>query len=90
MSSRIHKVVVKHFSGAKTKDMKSHVILTIEQKPDNIILHTGTDDLKTIDKPEEMTMGILNLAMTCKRDTNSVFISGIVPRSGKHNKKASK
>ena len=35
-------------------------------------------------------MGILNLAMTCKMDTNSVFISGIVPRSDKLNEKASK
>ena len=90
MSRSTHKVVVKHFSGAKTKDMKSYVIPTVEQKPDNIILHTGTNDLKTIDKPEEITMKILNLAMTCKTDRNSVFISGIVPRFDKLNEKASK
>ena len=70
--------------------MKSYVISVVEQKLDNIILHTGTNDLKTIDTPEEITMGILNLAMTCKTDTNSVFISGIVPRSDKLNEKASK
>ena len=64
MSSHTRKVVVKHFSGAKTKDMKSYVIPTVRQKPDNIILHTGTNDLKTIDTPDEITMGILNLAMT--------------------------
>ena len=64
MSSHTRKVVVKHFSGAKTKDMKSYVIPTVRQKPDNIILHTGTNDLKTIATPEEITMGILNLAMT--------------------------
>ena len=57
----------------KTKDTKSYVIPTVEQKPDNIILHTGTNDLKTIVTPEEITMGILNLAMTCKTDTNSFF-----------------
>ena len=90
LSRSTRKVVVKHFSGAKTKDMKSYVIPTVEQKPDNIILHTGTNDLKNIDTPEEITMGILNLAMTCKTDTNSVFISGIVPRSDKLNEKASK
>ena len=78
MSSRTHKVVVKYFSGAKSKDMKSCVIPTVEQKPDDIILHTGTNDLKTIDTSEEITMGIINLAMTCKTDTSSVFISGIV------------
>ena len=63
MSSHTRKVVVKHFSGAKTKDMKSYVIPTVEQKPDNIILHTGTNDVKTIDTPEEITMRIPNLVM---------------------------
>ena len=52
MSNRTRKVVVKRFSGAKTKDMKSYVIPAVDQKPDNIILHTGTNDLKTIDTPE--------------------------------------
>ena len=60
MSSHTRKVVVKHFSGAKTKDIKSYIIPTVEQKPDNIILHTRTNDLKTIDALEEITMGILN------------------------------
>ena len=36
------------------------------------------------------TMGILNIAMTCKTEINSVFISGIVPRTDKLNEKASK
>ena len=67
MLSRTRKVVVKHFSGTKTKYMKSYVIPTVEQKPDNIIFHTGTNDLKTIDTPKEITIGILNLTMTCKR-----------------------
>ena len=35
-------------------------------------------------------MGIINLAMTCKTDTNSVFISAILPRSHKLNEKTSK
>ena len=85
MSSSTRKVVVKHFSGAKTKNTKSYVIPTVEQKPDNIILYIGTNDLKTIDTTEERTMGILNLAMTCKTYANSVFISGIVPKSDKLN-----
>ena len=90
MSGRTCKIVEKHFSGVKTKDMKSYVIPTVEQKPDNIILHTGTNTLKTIDTPEEITMGILSLVMTCKTDTSSVFISRIVPRTGKLNEKVSK
>ena len=77
MSSHTRKVVLKYFSGAKTKDIISYVISKIEQKPDNFILHTGTNDLKIIDTPEEITIGILNLAITCKTDTNRVFISAL-------------
>ena len=86
ISSRTHKVVVKHFSGAKT-NMKSSIIPTVKQKTDDIILHTGINDLNNVDTPEEITMGFYNLAVTCKMDTISVFISGIVPRPGKFNEK---
>ena len=34
MSRSTRKVVVEHFSGAKTKDMKSYVITSVKQKPD--------------------------------------------------------
>ena len=70
--------------------MKSYVIPTVEQKLDNIILHTETNDLKTVNTPEEITMGILNLAMTWKTDTSSAFIYGIVSRTDKGNEKSSK
>lgn len=46
--------------------------------------------LKNIETHEEITMGVPNLAMTYKTDTNSVFISGIVLKSGKLNEKVSK
>ena len=74
MSRSTRKVVVKHFSSAKTKDMKSYVIPIVEQKADNIILHTGTNDSKIIGTPEEIAIGILNLAMTCKTDTVFLYL----------------
>ena len=46
---------MKYFSGAKTKSMKSYIISTIDQKPDNV-LHTGTNDLKNMDAAEERAM----------------------------------
>ena len=90
MSSHTRKVVVKYFSGEKPEDMKSYVVPTVKQKPDNIILHKETNDLKTNDTPEEITKEILYLAMTCKTDRNIVFTSGIVPKFHKVNKEASK
>ena len=35
-------------------------------------------------------MGIVNLAITCKTDTKSIFTTSVVPRSDKLNEKASK
>lgn len=70
--------------------MKSYIIPTVEQKPDNIILDTGMNDLQNIDTSEEIAMGNRDLAVTPKADTNNVAISVIVPRSGMLSEKASK
>ena len=70
--------------------MKPYIILTVEQKPDHIILHTRTNNSKDIDTPEKIAMGIFNLELTCKTDTKNVLISGIIPKSDKLNVKASK
>ena len=78
------------FHGAKTKDLKFYAIPTANQKPDNTILQPRTNDLKTMDAPEERTMGVLNLGMTCETDINGVFMFGIFPRTDKLNEKASK
>ena len=42
-----HRVIVKPFPGATTRDMCSHVVPTIEISPDQILLHVGTNDLKS-------------------------------------------
>ena len=42
-----HRVVVKAFLGATVKDMKSYIKPTIETSPDKILLHIGTNDLKS-------------------------------------------
>ena len=73
MSRRTRKLVVKYFRGAKTIETKSYIIPTVDQKPDNIILRTRAKDLNNIDTPEEITIAILDLPMTCKTDTNSVM-----------------
>ena len=46
--------------------------------------------MKTIDTPEQTTMGILKLAIARKTGTNIVIISGVVPRSDKHNERSLK
>ena len=75
LSDEKNKVVVKYFSGAKTKDMESYIIPTVEQNPETIIVHYGTSDLKRDSSPEEITRDIINLATSCKCQTNKVTLS---------------
>ena len=42
-----HQVVVKSFSGATTKAMKDYLKPNLELSPDQVILHVGTNDLKS-------------------------------------------
>ena len=38
------KIKVRYFPGAKIKDMYHYVIPLLEKKPENMILHLGTND----------------------------------------------
>ena len=42
--SRNRKVKVRFFPGAKLKDFYYYLVLLLKKKPDNIILHLGTND----------------------------------------------
>ena len=46
LSDEKNKVVVKHFSGTKTKGMKSYIIPTLKENPETIIIHSGTNNWK--------------------------------------------
>ena len=43
----------------------------------------------TMDTPEKVVMGILDLAITSKKNINNLLVSGIVPKFDKFNQKAS-
>ena len=90
LSEDKNKVVVKHFSGAKTKDMESYIIPTLEQNPETIIIHSGTNDLKSDISPEEIAKDIIKLTTSCKTQTNKVILSSIVPRYDNLNEKATR
>ena len=81
------KVYVKSFSGATTTHMKSYVIPSKEFENDLIILHCGTNDLRSTKSPTEIATEIYNLALDLKTTKNDVMISGIVPRRDKLNDK---
>ena len=70
-----NKVVVKNFGGAKTKDMESHIIPIIKQNLETIIIHSGTNDLKSDSSLEEIARDIINLTTSCKIQNNKVILS---------------
>ena len=54
------RVSSKSFSGATCKDMKHYIVSTLEKKPDELILHIGTNDLKDR-APKEVVRDIMAL-----------------------------
>ena len=54
------RVSSKSFSGATCKDMKHYIVPTLEKKPDELILHIGTNDLKDT-APKEVVRDIMAL-----------------------------
>ena len=81
-------VIVRSFSGATTKGMAHHIKPTIELEPETVIIHCGTNNLRSEQSPAEIKDEIINLAKNVKKDTNLVVISGIIPRNDSFNNKA--
>ena len=79
LSDEKKKIVVKHFSGAKTKDMESYIIPTLEQNSETIIIRSRT---------KEIALDIINIKTSCKTQTNKIILSSIVPRYDNLNEKA--
>ena len=81
------KVYIKSFPGASTKDMESYSIPTKNYGNDLVILHCGTNDLRTSKSPSDISKMIFDLAKEIKTEDNEVMISGIVPRNDELNSK---
>ena len=72
-------VVVKTFSGAKSTCMEHYIAPPLEQKPENIVLHVGTNDLNGTDTASKIVRRIVNIAVKCSKNSK-VFVSGIIKR----------
>ena len=81
-------ILVKPFPGARTKAMKHYVSPDVEKKPDLLILHTSTNDLKSVSSPEEIANEIIALAISVKENGQQIAVSGIIPRGDRFSKKA--
>ena len=76
-----HLVKVRSFSGTKISCMTDHVKTTLRDiNPDHIILHAGTNDLRTENTASQIAKATIDLATSLKNDNITVILSGIVPR----------
>ncbi|CAB3980152.1 RNA-directed DNA polymerase from mobile element jockey-like [Paramuricea clavata] len=67
LSNDKQRVSVKSFSGSKADDMQDYIKPLLRKKPDEIILHVGTNNIKDNAKTAEVVAaGILNLGTQIK------------------------
>ena len=83
-------VKVRLFNLAKVRCMYDYAKSTVRDfDPDHIILHCGTNDLKSDRTSSQIAREIIDLAISMKSNKNKISISLLTPRSDKLNNKAS-
>ena len=71
--------IVKSFKGATVNDMESYIIPTLNRKPDGLIIHCGTNDLRD-SEPTEIARKITKLAVNASKTVKNVAVSSILAR----------
>ena len=81
-------VIVPPFTTAKVSCVQDHVKSIRDKNPQQIILHVGTNDLKTERATSEIAKSIIDLSISLKKNENMIAVSGIAPRLDELNNKA--
>ena len=81
------KVYVKSFSGATISCMQDYIKPTLKHNPDVILIHVGTNDLRSSKSAQDIANEIINLSTTIKSEENEVIISNIILRNDSLNNK---
>ena len=81
--SKTDEVRVTTFSGCYTRDMFDYIKPTINKKPDQLIVHVGTNSLRDSTNPIECAGEIIDLANTIKDSlpTTELVLSALITRS---------
>ena len=74
------KAFFRSFSGANVKQLNHYLEPTlIDDKPDAILIHVGTNDIVANANPKEIANNIINTGLKCRSyGVNNVFISSIL------------
>ena len=86
-SLKNERIFVKSFPGSTIDCMKDYIKPSLKYDPDAIIIHVGTNDLRTEKEPTQIADEIINLALAVKTDENEVSVSAILPRNDELNTK---
>ena len=79
---RKHNITVKAFGGSTIKHMEHYSKPPLERNPELVILHIGTNDIKSNKSPQEIATGIQNLAQNMEEEgKRKVAISSLIPRN---------
>ena len=75
------RVVVKSFAGATTSDMSHYLKPNLGEKPDQIVLHVGTNDIGKL-TTHQIADSIVNLAREIENNSDAqVMVSELITRS---------
>ena len=80
--SRSAKVKVSSFPGCTTIDMRDHIKPTLRKNPDAIVIHVGTNSLRSSASVRDCAEEIVNLATMIGNESSAdLAISSIIARS---------
>ena len=73
---------VKAFPGATVEDMSDYIMPSLRRKPEEVILHVGTNNLKS-SEPRDIAEGIINLGLKIQNHSPDckITISSLISRS---------
>ena len=75
-------VKIATFPGCTTQDMKDHIKPLLRQKPDEIIIHVGTNSLSSSNSPSECVKEVVDLAKSVSSESSIMTtISSLISRS---------
>ena len=74
-------IYMKTFPGATIEDLREYVRPSLRHNPDLVILHTGTNDLRTKLQSSQIVDQIMKLELNIKCEENEVAISSIITRN---------
>ena len=72
------KVYVKSFPGETVKCMEDYIKPSMNFNPDVVLIHIGTNSLRSQETPETLANRIMSVAEKTKTDETDVIVSGIV------------